>query len=122
MRFAKLAQCVAFVSATAFLLMLAGCGTTSKVAQNWSKVQAGMTEKQVADLLGKPKDKFEIDPNAWMNGLPLTPAAAAVAALDKKTVLWWEDDDKAYAVYLQGGKVVSMDSGSKVEMKNKNGK
>ena len=51
-RFAKLVQGVAFVSATALLFMTTGCGGGAKVTQNWTKVKTGMNEKEVTDLLG----------------------------------------------------------------------
>ena len=40
-RVAKLLQCVALISATAFLLAMTGCGGGSKVSQNWTKVKTG---------------------------------------------------------------------------------
>jgi hypothetical protein len=111
-RFVKPVQCAVILTAMAFLLMLTGC--SAKVTQNWAKVKTGMNEKEVTDLLGAPKEKFEIDPGALM------PIPGLLIA--KTTVLSWEDGDKAYLVHLQGDKVVFNGSGTKEEMKKKGGK
>jgi len=115
-RFPSLARRAALFSLAGFLIVLAGCGS-SKVADNWSKVKTGQSEKEVTDLLGPPKEKNEVDPGAMLGGL--VPGADKIGGGLKMTVLYWEDGDKAYVVQLQGEKVIVNVMGSKAEMEKK---
>lgn len=64
------------------LLSLAGCG--SKISQaNYYRVQYGMTEKEVEDLLGPAHDEKAVPPAASQ--------AAATRPLQRKVKTWTRD-------------------------------
>lgn len=77
--------------------LLAGTlgGCASKVSKaNYDKLETGMTEKQVTDILGQPTEKTE--------------AAAGIGDVKLSGATWtWKDGDKTIAVVFANEKVAS---------------
>ena len=75
------------LAATLLLLALAGCG--SKInEENFARIEDGMTEKQVFEILGKPTETSSV------GALGVSGSAAV-----------WKDEDARISVQFVNGKV-----------------
>jgi outer membrane protein assembly factor BamE (lipoprotein component of BamABCDE complex) len=84
-----------FVFCVLVSLTLAGCGGYKNFTpEDFKKVQKGMTEDQVTEILGKPFDSGEL------------------LGVKRK---WWKVDDKYYSASFKDGKVQAAEGPSKEE-------
>jgi hypothetical protein len=90
-------------------LVLSGCGSKINKA-NADKINTGMTEKEVSDILGAPTESSEIamsDLGGMLGGLPGGGSLPRMPAMPKKAKQSvWKDGSKSIAVTFVDGKVV----------------
>jgi hypothetical protein len=87
-------------------LGLCGCGGGKITKANADKINTGMSEKEVTDILGPPTDSAEVKipempglPGGEVPGIPKMPAGA------KNSV--WKDGNKVITVTFLDGKVTA---------------
>jgi outer membrane protein assembly factor BamE (lipoprotein component of BamABCDE complex) len=90
---------------------------------NFDKVKDGMSDKEVADILGPPSASAEFDPKVMkdmlkdtMKGVKIElPIELPNVPMPKVTLKNWEDGDTLYEVMFQEGKVAGKSSATKKE-------
>jgi hypothetical protein len=87
------------------LILVLGGGGNGPGINNFSKVQKGMTEQQVIDLLGKPD----------------TISDKGVFKMEHSKMLVWYSGEKAFGVKVQGGKVLYKQRGKHFSMPGRSG-
>jgi outer membrane protein assembly factor BamE (lipoprotein component of BamABCDE complex) len=89
---------------------------------NFDKVKDGMSDKEVADILGPPSASAEFDPKVMKDMMKDTAKVIKIdlpdlpgIPLPKMTLKNWEDGDTLYEIVFQEGKVAGKNTATKKE-------
>jgi hypothetical protein len=96
---------IALILLASLCLTLSGCGSKVNKA-NAEKIKAGMTEKEVLEILGPPTDSQELA----VPGIPGMPSGGMPGGLGmpkKVKTCNWRDGTKAITIQFMDDKVVS---------------
>jgi hypothetical protein len=95
------------VIAAFFAFSIAGC-SGSKVSQaNYDKINTGMTESEVEDILGKTEMSSSMDMQPPVQGIGLPGATNVSIPAMTTTVKTWKDGTKTISVTFFNGKVAA---------------